>query len=134
MAYCVPYGKRVRLIQDFDEFAPASVIEAVEKRPATAMEKLNFGISSALIKEAQRGHTEEKSLSIIPKGSEGTVSEGPYCSGIFDYSKEWPVQFDQFRDHGDAIRGKGFTVGVPPALLEIIENKRTTKNKLKRPA
>jgi hypothetical protein len=131
MAYGVPYGKRVRLIQDFDEFAPPSVIEAVEKRPATAIEKLNFGISSALIKEAQRGTTAKKSLSIIPKDSEGTVSEGPYCGGIFDYSKEWPVQFDRFKDHGDAIRGKGFTVGVPPALLKIIENKGTNQSKRK---
>jgi hypothetical protein len=60
----------------------------------------------------------------IPKGSEGTIQEGPYSGGIFDYKREWPVQFDMFKDGEVAGFDENFTIGVPHELLEFLDKKK----------
>ena len=63
---------------------------------------------------------------VIPEGSEGTITEGsPYNAGNFDYTKEWPVNFDMF-SKGYGVRGfaKEFCIGIPHDLLETIDDKK----------
>ncbi|TES95181.1 hypothetical protein E3J85_02330 [Patescibacteria group bacterium] len=52
----------------------------------------------------------------IPASSVGIVEEGLYCSGIFDYSRERPVKFENYEELGIAMY-----FGVPTELLEVIE-------------
>ena len=97
------FGRRVKLKEDFferDEF-----IEAVGRG-----EVKGFSLSK-----------DTPTALFIKKGSEGTIAEGPYSSGIYDYDKEWPVQFDMF---SKGVRGydKQFTKGIPHELLEFIES------------
>jgi hypothetical protein len=58
-----------------------------------------------------------RSNPIIPTGSIGLVEEGPYCGGIFDYSKETPVKFENHEELGIAVYQ-----GIPTELLEVIED------------
>lgn len=47
-------------------------------------------------------------------GMVGMVNEGPYCGGIFDYSRECPVQFDPKKELPE-------TLGVPWEILEFAD-------------
>lgn len=50
----------------------------------------------------------------LDAGMIGTVNEGAYCSGIFDYARECPVQFDPEEDLPE-------TLGVPWEILEFAD-------------
>ncbi len=102
----VPYGARVRLLYNFTD--KNEIAEAIRDGKLKG-----FSLSNDM-----------GTKTFIPKGEEGTVAEGPYSSGIFDYDKEIPVQFDMFRRDG-GVKGysEDFTIGVPREILEIVENK-----------
>lgn len=79
----------------------------------------DFQVGDVLIK-TEKGFVvkrvgERQARSPIPKGAIGVVEEGPYCSGIFDYHKEVPVQFES--DLDDLPE----TLGVPYGLLEFAD-------------
>lgn len=66
-----------------------------------------------------------QSRTVIPKGSEGVVSEGsPYNSGIFNFDVETPVNFDMF-SKGKGVEGfdKQYALGVQDELLEVVQEK-----------
>ena len=51
---------------------------------------------------------------LVPDQTIGIVEEGPYIHGIFDYTKECPVQF------GIKNPNIAETLGVPWKLLEFV--------------
>jgi len=55
-----------------------------------------------------------KDYKLVPALTVGVIKEGPYCSGIFDYNKECPVQF------GIENPYIAETLGVPWELLELV--------------
>lgn len=99
----VPYGMRVVLVQDFlDE--RHSMVQAGDKLITDGDGEMGV----------QQVGPRRKRLP-VPVGSQGTVAEGSYCGGLFDYAKECPVQFD------DPPEGTPDTLGVPWELLEPVE-------------
>ena len=50
----------------------------------------------------------------LDAGMTGTVNEGAYCGGIFDYTQECPVQFDPKKELPE-------TLGVPWGILEFAD-------------
>lgn len=97
-----PMGKRVRLIRDHQVGNPFD---------------LQPGDKLVINDEKLEVHRDEprRQNPIIAAGSVGIVEEGPYCSGIFDYTRECPVQFEV----NDPMIPK--TLGIPWELLEFAE-------------
>ena len=97
----IPYGKKVKLIQDYQ------------------LQKDRLSLQPGdIISTSEKGMKIEKSQPRLPKpkipaGTIGVVEEGSYCGGIFDYNKECPVQFGI----DDPMVPE--TLGVPWELLEF---------------
>ena len=95
----VPYGKKVRLVYDFVD----------ERWPRFSVgDKIDLGTGSVT-----RVAPDPPPV-FVPIGTIGVVAEGPYSSGIFDYSRECPVQFE---GNGDWPK----TLGTPWEFLELIK-------------
>ena len=97
-----PTGRKVRLLQDYQ------VRSLLDLQPGD--ELVSSGGEMEIQRKAQR-----RPEPVIPVGSIGTVKEGAYCSGIFDYTQECPVQFGI----NDPMVPQ--TLGVPWELLEFAD-------------
>jgi len=97
-----PMGRRVRLLRDYQVENP------LDLQPGDEI------VSSGGKMSVRRG-AHVHSVPVIPADSVGEVQEGPYCSGVFDYTRECPVQFDI----NDPMVPK--TLGVPWELLEFVD-------------
>lgn len=97
----VPYGSRVRLLEDF------IFEDELDLQPGDSIE---FGNGLTTI------HRTEPRLTTptVPQGTEGTVGEGPYSGGCFDYRVECPVIWD-FK-HPMIPE----TLGIPWRLIEFV--------------
>ncbi len=96
------YGKRIRIKARYvneDEF-----LKAVKEGKVSG-----FSMSNKLTTKT-----------IIPEGCEGTIAEGPYSSGCYNYDVEWPVQFNMFK-YGVKGYSKDFTIGIPHEIIEFIK-------------
>ena len=97
------YGKRVRLKGAY--FSPEhGFVKAIRDDDVEG-----FSISDDL-----------PTSTFIKGGELGTIAEGRYCSGVFDYSIEWPVQFDKFKA-GIPGYDKDFSIGIPHEALEFLD-------------
>jgi len=99
----IPYGRKVRLVEDYQ--CPSSSLDLQPGDEIT--------IRKGKLKTKKAGP--RKPAPVVPTGTVGVVKEGPYCSGIFDYDKECPVQF------GLKNPMIAETLGVPWRLLEFAD-------------
>jgi hypothetical protein len=107
----VPFGTRVRLVQDFAD-CDEHIISLLRGK------KLEAGPLSVSFSDDLTSN-----LVLISKGSEGIVATAPYCSGIYNYRVETPVNFDMF-SKGEGLKGfdKSFAIGIPDEILEAVED------------
>ena len=90
--------------------------------------KYNFGLNEhPLIDAMRKGEVKGFSVSetvpegvFVPKGAIGVIKQGIYCGGLFNYSIEWPVQFEMFKNDGVKGYSSDYTVGVPHEIIEFI--------------
>ncbi len=99
----IPYGRKVRLVKEYQvpsgpvDLQPGDVLQIRERK-------------STIKRVGPR-----KPKPVVPAGTVGVVEEGPYCSGIFNYEKECPVQFGL----KNAMIAE--TLGVPWELIEFAD-------------
>ena len=100
-----PWGRKVKLLKEYTvPFDP-------DEQDGDVI-SLSVREGKKVIGRARGFGPRDTEPAVIPANTVGEVAIGPYLSGVFDFRKEWPVQF------GIKDRRIAETLGIPLELLQ----------------